>query len=201
MVQEREANPLRKDQRLLTSEGRHSTTILKEQHRKVGEQRHQCDRVPQQQKEISELRAEGEQKFGQVVEHSQPTMERERWDNVGMAFGASFPHRLAGPTSAPAGNRASALPKPNPIFPNTRQWVPKPHTSASKLEEEEREWAWRMEGRARQEGEREQFEQVQLGVGKNGAREQEKRVELCGVGAERPCHQENPQFDNECKRT
>jgi len=66
-----------------------------------------------------------------VVEHYRRTTERERRNNTGAAFGTSAPHRLPGPTSAPAVNRAGVLSQPKPTLPNTRQWVPK---------SEEEEW-------------------------------------------------------------
>lgn len=137
-----QANRLWKDQRRLTEEERYR--ILKEQHRKVDEQSLQRDQAPQRhqwgQKEFLRQRVKDEQKeFGRmVVEHYRLTTERERRNNTGAAFGRSAPHRLPGPTSAPAGNRAGVLSKPNPTLPNTRQQVPMPYTSAPKPKEEER---------------------------------------------------------------
>jgi hypothetical protein len=139
VVQEREANRLRKDQQRLAEEERYR--VLKEQHRKVRERGHQRDQVPQQQqsqqKETLGQRANDEEKeFRQkVAEHYRRTTEREHRNNIGAAFGTSVPHRLAGPT--PAGNRAGVLSKPNPTLTNTRQRVPVPYTSAPKSEEEE----------------------------------------------------------------
>jgi hypothetical protein len=176
VVQEREANRLRKDQPHHAEEERYR--IPKEQHRKVRERSHQRGQAPQQQqwqqKEVLEQRANDDpNEFRRkVAEHYRRTSERRK--NTGTVSGksvhASVPHRLAGPTGASAGNRAGVLSKPSPTLPNTS--APKPEEewtniegnrvdpsgtkkgvslTDSKLEDEE--WARRAEERARQQQE------------------------------------------------